>query len=253
MNANAKNKDILLIGIDDTDNLESRGTGFLARCLAEELRKKDMAIPLSVSRHQLLVDPRVPYTSHNSSLCIKAELKSHLEDVAAFADDFSLERSAEGSDVGVCVVRDRDVTEKIVKFGWSAKTTVLNQPAARALADEESIHLVALRGTGDGIIGALAGVGLRFSNKDGRFPWLPGVREVEEGVYTTADLFKLTALEAIQTLDGAVPSESELIYVTDWTRAVMKDGRATLLIEEVRDDERNTNWRTAPKTVVKRF
>ncbi len=63
------------IGIDDTDNAETRGTGFRARQLAAILIEKKLADVFSVSRHQLFFDPRVPFTSHNSSLCI--ELKAN--------------------------------------------------------------------------------------------------------------------------------------------------------------------------------
>jgi hypothetical protein len=61
----------LLIAIDDTDNAESIGTGRLSRMLAEELTKQGMIRQTSVTRHQLLVHPDIPYTSHNSSACIE--------------------------------------------------------------------------------------------------------------------------------------------------------------------------------------
>ena len=59
-----------LIGVDDTDNLESRGTGHRVRQLANCLAQQELAQPLGITRHQLLVDPRIPYTSHNSSACL---------------------------------------------------------------------------------------------------------------------------------------------------------------------------------------
>ena len=61
----------LLIGIDDTDNLETRGTGFRARQLASGLQASALATTHGITRHQLLVDPRIPYTSHNSSACLR--------------------------------------------------------------------------------------------------------------------------------------------------------------------------------------
>ena len=58
----------IFIGIDDTDNLESRGTGRLARSIAADLGKTyDL---YGVTRHQLLVHPDIPYTSHNSAAVI---------------------------------------------------------------------------------------------------------------------------------------------------------------------------------------
>ena len=61
----------LLIGIDDTDNLDTRGTGYRARTLAQGLVDAGLAAVHGITRHQLLVDPRIPYTSHNSSACLQ--------------------------------------------------------------------------------------------------------------------------------------------------------------------------------------
>ena len=55
---------LIYIGMDDTDNKTSRGTGRLARAVAATL--SEQLEVWGVTRHQLLVDPRVPYTSHNS-------------------------------------------------------------------------------------------------------------------------------------------------------------------------------------------
>ena len=59
---------IVFIGMDDTDNRESRGTGRLARTAAERLSAQYDV--LGVVRHQLFFDPRVPYTKNNSSAAI---------------------------------------------------------------------------------------------------------------------------------------------------------------------------------------
>jgi hypothetical protein len=61
------------IGFDDTDNLDADvGTGKLARrfeaLLPEGCRLR------GVVRQQLLVDDRIPYTSHNSSACLIVEV-----------------------------------------------------------------------------------------------------------------------------------------------------------------------------------
>jgi hypothetical protein len=52
---------MIYIGLDDTDNADSRGTGRLARDIAATLAKQHKVI--AVTRHQLLVDPRVPYVA----------------------------------------------------------------------------------------------------------------------------------------------------------------------------------------------
>ncbi len=56
---------MIYIGMDDTDTLQTRGTGALARNVAAELARDYEVI--GVIRHQLLHDPRVPCTKNNSS------------------------------------------------------------------------------------------------------------------------------------------------------------------------------------------
>lgn len=60
----------LLVGIDDTDNAYTPGTGRRARALLRELAAAGLGAPAGATRHQLLVDDRIPYTSHNSSACL---------------------------------------------------------------------------------------------------------------------------------------------------------------------------------------
>ena len=64
----------VFICIDDTDNLESIGTGHLAARLAADLEEKNWGKSSFITRHQLFVHPDVPYTSHNSAMCFEADL-----------------------------------------------------------------------------------------------------------------------------------------------------------------------------------
>ena len=66
---------LYFIGIDDTDNLESRGTGFRARQLAQDLQAAGIARLRGITRHQLCVSPEIPYTSHNSSACLEQNVR----------------------------------------------------------------------------------------------------------------------------------------------------------------------------------
>jgi hypothetical protein len=63
---------VFFIGLDDTDTLESRGTGQLARQIAAVLAA-DYPV-LGVTRHQLLVDPRCRKPGTTSSAAIALNL-----------------------------------------------------------------------------------------------------------------------------------------------------------------------------------
>lgn len=222
-----------LIGIDDTDNLESRGTGHMARQLAEVLASVDPKITIrAITRHQLLVDSRIPYTSHNSSACIRLEFHEQLRGkVINAAEEHLMRQSADGSDAGLCLAEIDDVSDKIKSYGISAKNEILNMTLAREMAAEAGFHLQGLTGTNGGIIGALAAVGLHAGGGDGRFLWLPGLRALS-GIYTIVGLKSIVPLDEVQTEAGmAAPAESRVDLSFGWARPLLLDGKAVLLVE----------------------
>lgn len=162
-----------IISIDDTDDLCSPGSGQLAEELARELIQCGLAADVStISRHQLFVHHLVPYTSHNSAMCFTARTDSQkYADLITCCQNFLTLRSAEGSDPGLCVTHednDRGGMAQLIEFGLQAKRCVLDKQTAYHLAEQTGVHLSEHGGSGDGIIGALAGVGLRISGCDGR-------------------------------------------------------------------------------------
>ncbi|HEX3013869.1 MAG TPA: ABC transporter substrate-binding protein, partial [Methanobacterium sp.] len=91
----------IYVCVDDTDNLNSRGTGRLARAIAAELSKKYPVY--RVTRHQLYVHPDIPFTSHNSCAVIHIDMdkKEHLDDIFEIAKKGIYDDFIEGSDPGV--------------------------------------------------------------------------------------------------------------------------------------------------------
>ncbi len=224
-----------LIGIDDTDNLESRGTGHRVRQLADWLAETDLAIPQGITRHQLLVDPQIPYTSHNSSACLLVETEN-VEDVWNESCEFLLLNSAPGSDVGLCVAEWESVNEHVLSFARRAKLEVLTMLEAQQTALRSKIRCEGLTGTGGGIIGALSAVGLHRAGNDGRFLWLPGLRELS-GKLSAAEVCMSGHIDRICTLEDQVISTQTYINVGEWIRPILRDGKATLYVEE-----KNHEW-----------
>ena len=171
---------IVLIGIDDTDNETSPGTGQLARRLGQEIEQRGAKL-LGITRHQFLLDERIAYTSHNSGACLAVEWSGSLGKLQ-FAIDLIAEWSAEGSDPGICIAAQDEIPSGVVDWGWTATREVLTRDRAEALAQAYDLCLRPLGGNGDGIIGALAAVGLRADGNEGRFLDLPGLRMLREFV-----------------------------------------------------------------------
>ena len=131
----------ILIGIDDTDNLETHGTGRRARQLGEVLAADGLAEIDGITRHQLLIDPRIPYTSHNSSACLLVRTTDdRLPDLIAAARWFLLRESAPGSDAGLCVADRSQITVTQQDFGQRAKREVLTIDQARDCAQRAGLR-----------------------------------------------------------------------------------------------------------------
>ncbi len=160
---------MIYVGIDDTDMPGTPGTNKFARALATHL--SDRYRCAVIVRHQLLIDPRVPCTSKNSAASILLEPRngSAVESLELLIDtlrDFMLGRFLEGSDPGFCVTET--VPGALTEFGRRCQKSLVTQHEARHLAATHGVHLEACGGTEDGVIGALAAVGLVAEGNDGR-------------------------------------------------------------------------------------
>jgi len=162
----------LHIGIDDTDVVDSPGTNQLARRIADRLPAGCHAT--IILRHQLLFDPRVPFTSQNGSASIAVEYRRPF-DRDALLHVLRREMTAwfvAGSDPGLCVAEL--VPPEVVEFGRRCQRDLISQAEARHVAAAAGAHLEGLGGTEGGVIGALAAVGLLAGGDDGRVIHRPG-------------------------------------------------------------------------------
>ena len=154
---------------DDTDNIDApRGTGKLVRWFEEEL--PEGCTMWGVVRQQLLVDPAIPYTSHNSSACMVVDgvLPEHLPVLAERAAAHLERHALEGSDPGLCIAAEGDpAIARLMEFGRRAAVEIVTQADAYEAA--EGVHLSGHGGTNDGVIGAAAGIGLTAWGWAGRF------------------------------------------------------------------------------------
>jgi len=245
----------ILVSIDDTDNIDSRGTGELASLIAEELEANGWGRCGFVTRHQLFVHPDIRYTSHNSAMCFNVELNEDcLIRVINHASTFLARESAEGSDPGLCVaVLDR-LTEpdRLISFGRQAKSEVLTKDTAYAVAGNLGVYLSEHGGTGDGVIGALAGAGLRLSGNDGR---LKGqIRFApDEKILSVARLCNRVEIDTVRTLDGISPAGNELVRLGNKVKTVLLEGKSVLLVSSADPDADGAPWRTCSQQQLRSY
>ena len=217
-----------IIGLDDTDNHESRGTGHLARTIAKALAQ-DFRV-LGVTRHQLLEDERVPKTAKNSCAAILFDGEAiSLDEIADFARKMMKDDFQPGSDPGLCVASV--VPDAVVAYGQRARREFLYQEEPRDLATAHNIFLEGLGGDEDGVIGALAAVGLAASGEDGRYVEVGSIRDLE-GLHPLVDVLA-SGILSVKTLDGTAVTEG--LIQTDKMRPARRGGQPVLFVEREND------------------
>lgn len=225
-----------LVAIDDTDNLDSIGTGRLARMLAAHLVEKGQLADPTITRHQLLVHPDVPYTSHNSSACIGASGDDGAGDeLFELSRSFLLAHEHEGANPGLCVARADSVPAPLHALGRRAQQVVLDLRAFDAEIAPFGLRVWSRGETGQGRIGAVCGAALRSTGEDGRFIDLPGIREVG-GRASVAALLAATGVERVASLDGDELGPELEIETRDWVRPVLRGGQAVFTVLREGDD-----------------
>lgn len=220
----------ILICIDDTDNLESIGTGQLLENICEKLKSEGLAESGFVTRHQLLIHEDIPYTSHNSSMCCEATTLD-LKKTIYLAQTYLAQHAAEGSDPGLCVL-DLDKKEDLstlMEFGKRAQNEILKKADAYAVAAlfPGTVYLSEHGGTGDGIIGALAGIGLRLTGSDGR---IKGKILPLEGydLISVQEICKCRNIDQILSDEDLSLPPDTLVHFSEPAKAILLDNKVTL-------------------------
>ncbi|MDP1892176.1 MAG: hypothetical protein Q8K55_14880 [Gemmatimonadaceae bacterium] len=231
---------MIYIGIDDTDTIGTPGTNQLARRLA-------MALPSGFEfvvalRHQLFFDPRVPYTSKNgcATLLVRAAAGHRPEELAPMLRAAMSAWYVPGSDPGLCVTEH--VPEAVVEFGRRTQHEVIQQKEARELARRCGVFLRGFGGTEDGVIGALAGVGLLAAGEDGRVVDRPGwgwpdtfAGEYPVGVVQSRGVDEVREAKTDQLIEAGV------VDVGKHLRPSYRGGRVVLYVQRA-GEETSPHW-----------
>ncbi|WP_103641107.1 hypothetical protein [Campylobacter concisus] len=130
-----------LLCIDDTDELGGEiSTGSLAQEIALEI--SSFAKVSFITRHQLLLDPRINYTSHNSSMCLVAKIsKEQKQKALDIAFELLTNKCAKSAEPGIAAAFKDEITNvsELINFGKSAKEMLISTEQAKRVANEQNV------------------------------------------------------------------------------------------------------------------
>lgn len=243
----------LLICIDDTDSKTSeKGTGAIADDIRNMISSFFGVTCSFVSRHQLLIHPDVPYTSHNSSMCFFAEVPDEkYEELVIKAKLIVYGESDPEADPGLAIADiDKVDKEALIAYGKECKRRLMTKGDAYAIAEKAGFFLEELGGTGDGVIGAAAGIGLRLWGFDGTMKGKP--KDLEAGkTYRLGDLTKSIYIGQVRDVDGNEVPSDDTIVLPNKSKVTLYDGVLTFIVEPVEGEP--GRWQPTARERAKRF
>jgi hypothetical protein len=219
----------VFVGFDDTDTLDAnRGTGKLARWFETQLPEGCRL--WGVVRQQLLIDSRIPYTSHNSAACAVIDMADTdgFQDLVKRAEAHIKHFFLEGSDPGLCLATaGSDSLLRLTAFGYRCTRDVVVQKEAMEAAS--GTHLSGHGGTNDGIIGAAAAVGLTASGNCGRFIEFNALRDFPHQV-SVADIQAKDIRVVSIDRDARIPCPDDVVATRGWVRPMLLGHQPVFLV-----------------------
>ena len=221
--------------IDDTDELGGEiSTGEISEQLRAYVHEKYAPCSL-VTRHQLFIDDAIPYTSHNSSMCFTTHLTlEQKEDLIAFAIKHLESVCAPSSQPGLCVGFEETLVnpQALIQFGEDAKCKVLTKEAAYTMARLQNLHLSEHKNGGQGVIGALAGIGLRLQGNDGR---VKGKIKLKQSHISVKELLALDEISAVCLSNQEVLPLDAIVCINEALKTVWLNHAPVLLVAKTEE------------------
>ncbi|MGX9462181.1 DNA-binding protein [Shewanella sp. A14] len=241
-----------LISIDDTDDIGTKGTGEIAEEIAQILADISGGKASFITRHQLFVHPDIPYTSHNSSMCFSLCSPLSQDEILRHAVAHLVSESAPAADPGIAILNLDSANDVsiLIDFGRKAKSEVITKDTAYALAEKMNLSLTEHGGTGQGVIGALAGLGLRLMGCDGRVKGKIRLGQLDDVPLeqSVADILTQTGLDAVVSTDQYHLKLDERVQLKGKVKAVYLEHKFVLLVHRDVDV-----WRNVSKQVLQHY
>ena len=139
---------------------------------------------------------------------------------------------------GIAAAFEKDIlsAQELISFGRNAKEIFLSTERAFETAHEQNVFLKELKSGARGVIGALAGIGLRLSGNDSK---IRGKFELKESNLSVAELLGLNFIEAVADENFKPLSPDERVNLIGALKPVFLDFKATLLVKKEAGSFRN--------------
>jgi hypothetical protein len=230
---------IFYLGIDDTGQPGKCGTDATALALGLHLQAQKLARLAHVSAHALVSIGDIPDDNPTHAYCLTLEAEAQrLREIDMESRVYLMRNSAAGANPGFALAVREQVNDRILNWGKACQSLTLERREALDLARSQGITAAGFTGSGSGVIGALAAVGLRSSGSDGWITWLPGLPGLK-GVMTFSEILHISTFDYVKSLHGRTPDFRDRIQLGGQVMPLLYNDRTLLLLAPA---PRSTDW-----------
>lgn len=230
---------IFYLGIDDTGQPGKAGTKATALALGLHLQTRKLVRLLHVSAHTLLTVGEISNNRPTHAYCLTLEGEvQRLREIDMESRVYLMHNSAVGANPGFALASREQVNERIINWGKASQSLSLERREALDLARSQGITAAGFNGSGIGVIGALAAVGLRSSGSDGWITWLPGLPDLK-GVMTFSEILHISTFDYVKSLRGRIPDFRDRIHLGEQVMPLLYNDHTLLLLAPA---PRSADW-----------
>ncbi|HCF51168.1 MAG TPA: hypothetical protein DER60_12855 [Syntrophomonas sp.] len=244
----------IFIGIDDSRQLDGFKAGETASLLARAIEDNGWGKSKIPSRHRLHTHPDIGYKKHNTARSFSANIEEqYLEALIEYACAMIKSNVAPDSNTGLAIVIPERMAnpDDLITYAYRVKEKFVSKDESLELAKMPGIYLFELSGNGKGIIGALAGAGLRFTGNDGQFRGKLKLGNEEYYIATVKEIIEKTYVEQVKNMDFGNLDNNEYVRMGEKVKVVLLDHRYTLMVFPT--DIEHPKWQTSTTHMLRMF
>jgi len=215
------------IGIDDTGHLDQHLTTKLMRNWLSQMLKADLIHSEGITRHQLFESEKITFSYKNRSLALTFNTSLSVFEIEDSLIDFIRANSNSNSNPAIALLSRHSDSLHVLAFGRRCKNELLKLADSEQYASEANVLLRGLGGNRNGMIGALAAVGLRAGGADGVFVHLNGLENIK-GTLSAGDIRNSSALQHILDISSDEELDrDDIIKIDSYLRPKLINGSPT--------------------------
>lgn len=244
----------IFVAIDDSRRLDGAKAGETVSQLTEFIAAKGWGKCSLPSRHRLYPHPDTGCQKHNTARSFAADIGAqYLQDFIVYACSLIKRTGAPDSNAGLAVAVPElmEDTAELIDFAYRAKEVLVSKAEALILGRKSGIYLYALSGSGQGIIGALAGAGLRMTGNDGQFRGKLHLGTGEDYIASIKEILTGSYVEQVKNMNFENINEDEWVRMGEKVKIVLLDNKYTLMVFPT--DIENPKWQTSTTSMLRIF